>query len=57
MTLAHAIDEHFECDKNEKFCVYPTAAVMENAYKEAAGMDISRDLLWDYRSANADYCI
>ena len=39
VTLAYAIDECFECDKNEKFYVYPTTAVMENAYKEAAGMD------------------
>ena len=53
MTLAFAIDEHFECDKNEHFCVCPTTAAMENAHMEAAGIDISRDLLWDYCSANA----
>ena len=53
VTLAFAIDEHFECDKNKKFCVCPTTTVMENAHMEAAGIDISRDLLWDYRSVNA----
>ena len=53
VTLACAIDKCFECDKNEKFCVCPTAVMMENAYMEAAGIDISRDLLWDYHSANA----
>ena len=40
ITLAFAIDECFECEKNEKFCVCPTTAVMENAHMEAAGIDI-----------------
>ena len=53
VTLAVAVDECFDCEKNASFCVCPATAVMENACMEATGIDISRDPLWDCRSANA----
>ena len=51
--LSFAVDEHCECDKHAQFCVCPTEGVVENAHTEAAGIEISRGLLWDHRSADA----
>ena len=51
--LSHIVDEHCECEKNAKFCVCPTMAVVENAHMEAAGIKLTRRLLWDHRSVNA----
>ena len=53
LLLSFAVDEHCKCEKHAQFCVCPTKAVMEKAHTEAAGIEISRGLLWDYRSANA----
>ena len=51
--LSFAVDECCECDRHAQFHVCPTHAVMENAHMEAAGIEISRGLLWDCCSANA----
>ena len=51
--LSFAVDECCNVDSDIVFCVFPAASVVENMCMEGGGIDLTRENLWDYRSANA----